>query len=190
MLPCGNAVPAFLNGRRESMNTNRREPLSRYVHPQHNQLFPDVLDDFNEVAKRAPKDVMAQAMAAAFRADEKTSFGAIVAKLFLHSDAELRAALLNMLISHVGRDTKRVLTNAGLFGLDPDSRQVSEETTAQLLPEAIGHIAAEAEQRDSRTVDEVSALYARHTQVVRKLGAHAVVTVLTQIAQKTAMQDL
>ena len=172
------------------MDTSRREPLSRYVHPQHNQLSPHLLDDFNEVAKRAPKEVIARAMAAAFRADEETSFGAIVAKLFLHSDPELRAMLLNMLMSHVGRDTKRVLSNAGLFGLDPDSRQVSEETTAQLLPEAIGHIAAEAEQRDWRTVDEVGALYAQHTQVVRKLGAHAVVTLLTQIAQESAGPEI
>ena len=61
------------------MNTNRGERLSRYAHPQRNQLFPDVLDDFNDVVQRAPEKVIAQAMAAAFRADENTPFAPIVA---------------------------------------------------------------------------------------------------------------
>jgi hypothetical protein len=171
------------------MNTNRGERLSRYAHPQRNQLFPDVLDDFNDVAQRAPEKVIAQAMAAAFRADENTPFAPIVANLFRHSDAELRAALVNILVSHVGHETNRVLSNAGLFGFDPESKQVTEGTTTQLSPEAIGVVAAEAEHRDSRIVDEVSALYARHTRVVSKLGAHAVATVMTDIAQR-ASRDL
>jgi hypothetical protein len=171
------------------MNTNRGQPLSRYAHPQHNQLFPDVLDDFNNVVKRAPEDAIAQAIADAFRTDENASFAPIVADLFLHSDAELRDGLLNILMGHIGRDTKRVLSNAGLFGLDPDSRQVAEEMITQLSPEAIEIIAAEAEQRDSCVVDQVSAFYAQHTEVVSKLGAQAVVSVLTQIAQR-ASKDL
>jgi hypothetical protein len=171
------------------MNRNRGDPLSCYAHPQRNQLFPNVLDDFNDVVHRAPEDAIAQAMAAAFRTDENTSFAPIVADLFSHSDAELRAALLNILLRNIGFDTNHVLSNAGIFGLDPESRQVIEETMAQFAPEAIEFIAAEAEQRDSRIVDEISALYARHTQVVTELGAHAVVTVLRQIAQR-ASRDL
>jgi hypothetical protein len=171
------------------MNTNRGQPLLRYAHPHRNQLFPDVLDDFNDMVKRAPEGVIAQAIAEAFRTDENASFAPIVADLFVHSDTELRAGLLNILVNHIGRDTKRVLSNAGLFGLDPDSRQVAEETTTQLSPEAIEVIAAEAEQRDSGIVDHVSAFYARHTEVVSELGAHAVASVLTQIAQR-ASKDL
>ena len=120
------------------MNTNRGERLSRYAHPQRNQLFPDVLDDFNDVVQRSPEKVIAQAMAAAFRADENTPFAPIVANLFRHSDAELRAALVNILVSHVGHETNRVLSNAGLFGFDPESKQVTEGTTTQLSPEGIG----------------------------------------------------
>jgi len=112
------------------MNMNRGQPLSPYAHPQRNQLFPDVLNDFNDVVKRAPEEAIAQAIADAFRTDEDASFAPIVADLFLHSDTELRAGLLNILVSHLGRGTKCVLSNAGLFGLDPDSRQVAEETTA------------------------------------------------------------
>jgi len=171
------------------MNMNRGQPLSPYAHPQRNQLFPDVLNDFNDVVKRAPEEAIAQAIADAFRTDEDASFAPIVADLFLHSDTELRAGLLNILMNHIGSDTKRVLSNAGLFGLDPDSRQVAEETTAQLSPEAIEVIAAEAEQRDPCVVDKVSAFYSRHTEVVSELGAHAVVSVLTQIAQR-ASKDL
>jgi hypothetical protein len=171
------------------MKMNRGEPLSRYAHPQRNQLFPNVLDDFNEVVKRAPDEAIAQAMAAAFRTDEDASFAHIVANLFLHSDVELRAELLNILMNHIGRDTKRVLSDAGLFGLDPDSRQITEEMTTQLSPEAIGVIAAEAEQRDSCVVDKISEFYSQHTEVVSKLGAHAVATVMTDIAQR-ASRDL
>ena len=152
------------------MNTNRGEPLSRYAHPQRNQLFPDVLDDFNDIVKRAPEEAIAQAMAAAFRTEENASFADIVADLFSYSDAELRAGVVNILVSYIGRDTKRVLSNAGLFVLDPDSRQVTEEMTTHLSAEAIGVIAAEAEQRDSCVVDKVSAFYARHTAVVSKLA--------------------
>jgi hypothetical protein len=85
--------------------------------------------------------------------------------------------------------TKRVLSDAGLFGLDPDSRQITEEMTTQLSPEAIGVIAAEAEQRDSCVVDKISEFYSQHTEVVSKLGAHAVATVMRDIAQR-ASRDL
>ena len=168
---------------------NRGDPLSRYTHPQRNQLFPNVIDDFSDVVQRSPEEAIAQAMTATFRTDENASFAPIVADLFLYSDAELRVGLLNILMRYVGRDTIRVLSNAGLFGLDPDSRQVYEETATQLSPEAIGIIAAEAEQQDSSVVDKVSALYAQHTAVVSKLGAPVVATVLAQIAQ-CASRDL
>jgi hypothetical protein len=168
------------------MNTNGRNPLLRYVHPARNELFPDILEDFREVARRAPEEAVAQGIAAAFRSEETGSRAKMVADLFLHSDARQRADLLNILVAFIGENARHALSNAGLFGLDADSRHVTAEWTLELSPEAIGVIAAEAEQQDSRVVDRISAFYAPYSAVVSKLGVPAVLTILTHIAGRAS----
>ena len=169
-----------------NMKTDRRDALAQYAHPQPNQLFPDVLDDFREVVMRAPEDAIAQGIAATLRSEGTASFAQMVAGLFLHSDGEQRAELLNILVTCIGEDTKHALRNAGLFGLDPDSGQVTAEITMQLSPEAIGGIAVEAKRRDSVVIDRISTFYAQYSAIVSKLDAHAVLRILTHIADRAS----
>jgi hypothetical protein len=151
--------------------------------PQRNQLFPNLLDDFSEVARSVPSKTIAHGLAAALRADQSASFGRKVAELFVHSNAELRVRTLNLLLENSSKPTQSSWASAGLFGLVPCMRQIESETAMHIAPEAISVLAEESEQCDPDVVDRISALYAQHPAIVRALGARAISIIMTHIAK-------
>jgi hypothetical protein len=156
--------------------------LLQYAHPQPNQLFPNIVDDFCEIARNVPSRTIAHGLAAALRADQSASFGRKVAKLFVHSNAKLRVEALNILLENSSKPSQSALATAGLFGLVPCTRQIESETTMQIAPEAISALAEESQQSDPDVVDRIGALYAQHPAIVRVLGVRAISIIMTHIA--------
>lgn len=156
--------------------------LLSYAHPRPNQLFPNILEDFSELAKTAPAEAIAEGLSAALQSDETASFGDLVADLFLRSDADQRAGLLNILVEHISGSSKAALANAGLFGLTSYANQITLVRIMDISPEAVFAMAMEAEQRDATVVDRVSAFYAHHPAIVRTLGVGVVSVIMTYIA--------
>jgi hypothetical protein len=126
--------------------------LLSYAHPRPNQLFPNILEDFSDLAKTAPAEIIAEGLSAALQSDETASFGHLVADLFLRSDAEQRAGLLNILVEHISESSCGALANAGLFGLTSYASQISSARTMDISPEAVLVMAMEAERRDAAVV--------------------------------------
>ena len=59
-------------------------------------------DDFDEVAKQLPPDVLGDGIAQAFRSDKTPAFGEMVSRMFSGSNPSMQAGLLNQLIAAVG----------------------------------------------------------------------------------------
>ena len=156
--------------------------LRQYAHARHNQLFPNLLEDFRHAVRGAPQELIASAIEAVFNSGPTDSFSEIVMDLFRHSDATLRAKLLNTLVKPVSESTLCALANAGLFGFVPNAKSVDNDTVSEIEPEALGPIAGEARRRDSRVLGDVSRLYSKHTNVLAKLPTPQVLTILTHIA--------
>jgi hypothetical protein len=147
----------------------------------------NVHQDFENVAKTAPAQVTADALAHAFRADQTPSFPEMVATLFQGSNSDQRAGLLNQLIGSLGTST--LASVPGLNGLASESGQdptVSPEQANEISAEQVRQAAAHAQRTNPSVIDQVSSFYAEHPGVVKSLGTAAVTLVLQQITRRTS----
>ena len=62
---------------------------------------PDAQAHFDQVAQAAPKGVIAEGLAAAFRSDRTPAFGQMLSTLFANSNGDQKAGMLNQLFSSV-----------------------------------------------------------------------------------------
>ena len=126
---------------------------------------------FDNAARQAPPEEVANGLSHAFRSDQTPAFPQMVANLFGRSDPDQRAGLLNRLLGAVGPGAMAGLPGAlgGLLG----GGQVRPEQAAQVSEKDVEEIAAQAEKQDPSVIDQVSSFYAKHPQVVQALGGLA-----------------
>src|SRR5437763_7120982 len=62
----------------------------------------DPHQDFNEVSRSAPSDVVAGGISQAFRSEQTPPFPQMLANLFRNSDPNQRAGLLNQILGSLG----------------------------------------------------------------------------------------
>ena len=144
-------------------------------------------DDFDEVARSAPRSTMAQGVTEALRSDQTPPFPQMVGQLFGHSDANQRAGMLNQLIASVGPSLLGSL-GGGAFGNlfhgdeGPQGR-VTPEQAAQLRPEQVEQLAAEAEKENPGVVERMGDFYAEHPTLVKTVGGAALAIILGRVAE-------
>jgi hypothetical protein len=140
----------------------------------------DPHQDFQEVASRAPQDVVAGGLAQAFRSDQTPAFPQMLSQLFSNSNNDQRAGLLSRLMSSLPASALGSIP--GLSGLA--GRSVSPDQAGQMQPEQVQQIAAEAERKNPGIVDEVSNFYAQHPQVVKAAGGLALSIALQHMLKR------
>jgi hypothetical protein len=141
----------------------------------------DPHEDFQQVSRSAPQNLVAGGISQAFRSDQTPPFPQLVASLFSHSDPRQRAGLLNRLLSSV---EPGVLSGiSGLEGL-PFLMGKSAVTPDQVSPEQVQQIAAHAERQNPSIVDEVSSFCAQHPGVMKAAGGLAVTIALRHILRR------
>lgn len=174
--------------------------LQKYTGAQSDQAPDTVHDDFDQVAQAAPQPAVADGLAAAFRSDQTPDFGQMTSNLYNNSNPQQRAGLLNTLIkyagpailSHVMSRGGESNTGAGgggglsaLINLFKGGQQeVTPEQAAQIPPEAVQQVAAQAEKHDPSIIDHISNFYSEHPTLVKSLGTAALTIALAKIAQR------
>ena len=147
----------------------------------------DLHEDFMNVAKAAPPQVTADALAHAFRADQTPSFPEMVASLFQGSNPDQRAGLLNHLFGSAGASALASIPGlSNLAGSLGQSKTITPEQASQISPEQVQQAAEHAQQTNPSIVDQVSSFYAAHPTAVKALGTAAVTLVLQHITRRTA----
>lgn len=144
-------------------------------------------NDFDQVTQAAPRPAMADGIAAAFRSDQTPPFAQMVSQMFGQASGQERAGLLNMLISVVGPGlVSQVLGQQGLSGLagmlGGGQTQVTPQQAEQVPPEAVGQVAAQAEQQDPSIIERVSDFFADNPALVKTLGTAALGLVMSRMA--------
>jgi len=140
--------------------------------------------DFQQVARAAPPEVVAEGLSQAFRSDQTPPFPQMLSRLFGQSDSNQRAGLLNRLLGSLGPGAAGSLTGLpGLSGLLPGGR-VSPAQADKVTPGQVEQIAAHAERRDPSVVDQVSSFYAQHPQVVKAVGGLALSIALQHMLRR------
>lgn len=162
------------------MATNLLSNLfERYASGQQ-QPQAEVQQHFEQAAQAVPPASLADALAAAFRSSDTPPFEQMISQLFNHSNPDQKAGLLNQLL---GVLPSGVLSSIlpGL-GLAPGTKQVTAEDAMQVTPQGAQSIAKQAQQHDPTIVERASQFYAEHPTVVKMLGAAALTTVMTHLA--------
>lgn len=158
--------------------------LNRYATQAPEQLSPDAPNHFEEVAQSAPREVVSEGIADAFRAEQTPPFPDMVAQLFRHSDPGQRAGLLNQILAAVGPSVLGGGALSQIFGHLRDGSRIAEHEAEGVSSDDVRDIAARAEQHNPGVIERVSEFYARHPDLVRNLGSAALSIALTNMARR------
>jgi hypothetical protein len=134
--------------------------------------------DFEEVAQRAPCSALAEGLAEALRSPETPPFGQAVAHLFSQSHADLKAALLNRVLSIAPESASREMLDFLI------SRKISAEEAETVSPKTVERLANEAERKDSAVVDRVAVFFAEHPKIVKTMSAGTLAAVIASIGRR------
>jgi len=142
-------------------------------------------EDFDQVARTAPRSEVADGLAAAFRSSQTPPFGQMVGQLFGNSPASQRASILTSLASAVGPAVLgQILARHGAAPGGAAPTQVTPEVAERVPPDAVRDIAEQAEKKDPSIIDRISHAYAEQPQIVKTLGKAALAVAMAQMVRK------
>lgn len=134
--------------------------------------------DFEIVAHKAPRSVLAEALAFAFRSAETAPFGETLGRLFNHATPQQRAQILGALLTIAPGAVRGDL--ASLFGRN---REVSPADAERVSSDLARQVAAEAERRDSGIVDRISDILAGYPKLLKNLEVGALSAAMARIGE-------
>jgi len=147
----------------------------------------DTHQDFDEVARQVPRDVLADGLAGALRSDSTPPFGSLVGQLFGNSNAQQRSGLLGELLRTLGPGVLGQVAGGLLHreaGAAAPGAPLSPEVAQQISPQQAQDIATAAEKQDPGVLDRVAAYYAQHPDVMKALAGSVLAIALGQIARR------
>ncbi|MBV8730301.1 MAG: hypothetical protein JO336_10890 [Acidobacteriia bacterium] len=144
----------------------------------------DAHQDFQQVSRTAPRDVVASGISQAFRSDQTPPFGQMVANLFGQSDPNQRAGLLNRLLGSVGPGAATTLPGLGGLSSLFATGTVTPDQATQVSPDQVQQMATHAERQNPSVVDEVSHFYAQHPDVMKAAGGLALTIALQHMLHR------
>ena len=142
--------------------------------------------DFDHIAGTTPPDVLGSGLAEAFRSPQTPAFSTMLSQLFGQSGGGHRAGVVNALITALGPVVaSRVLAarNATAAKQVEAGRPLSPDVAAQIHPEDVQSMAAEAERTDPSVIDRLARIYADQPALIKGLGGAALVVAMAKIAQ-------
>ena len=140
-------------------------------------------NDYQQVARHAPPEVVADGLSQAFRSDRTPAFPEMVSNLFSRSGPNERAGLLNRLLAGIGPGALAGLPGA-LGGLLGGRGEIGPEEANRIAPGDVQEIASQAEKQDPSVVDQVSSFYSQHPQVVQALGGLALTIAMQHMMKR------
>jgi hypothetical protein len=158
--------------------------LNRYATQPPGQVAHEAAQHFDEVAQTAPREVVSEGLADAFRAEQTPPFADMVMQLFAHSDPQQRAGLLNRILAAVGPSVLSGGPLGDVFSHLRDGSQISDEDADRIQPQQVKEIAQRAENHNPGVIERVSEFYAHHPDLVRNLGNAALSVVLANMARR------
>jgi hypothetical protein len=157
-------------------------PVGKQAAVLHTADVSAVHRDFEQVAHRAPRSALAEGLADAFRMPETPPFGQSVAHLFSHSDAALKAELLNRVLSIAPESASREMLNF------LTSRKISPEEAQTVPAQKVERLANEAEKKDPAVVDRLAEFFAERPNVVKTLGISTLTAVIASIGHRAGQR--
>ena len=146
----------------------------------------DVFAAFDHVAGVVPAGDLASGLAHAFQSDQTPPFEQMVAGLFGQSNPQQKAGLLNDLLAALGPAGLALLSGkaggpGGLAAL-AGGGTVTPQQAAQVSPEAVQTLAAQAAAKDPSIMEKAAGFYAQHPALVKAIGAGALALLMSKVS--------
>ena len=146
----------------------------------------EAASDFDHIAQAAPRDAIGSGLADAFRSPQTPPFANMLSQMFGQSGGMQRAGVLNALVTTLGPlVVSRILAqrNSPAAKQAESGQPISPDVAAQIQPEDVEALAAEAERKDPSVIDRLGQLYADQPALIKGLGGAALVVAMAKIAQ-------
>ena len=127
------------------------------------------------------RDALANGLADAFRSDQTPPFPQMLGGLFANSNPNVKASVLNQLITAAGPAVLGMIMQRHGRGVVPTG-QVTPEQADQIPPAAVEEMAEHAHQQNPNIVDQLSQVYAEHPTLIQGLGAAAAAIAMKHLA--------
>ncbi len=131
----------------------------------------ELRSSYREIADRAPRPVMADGLAAAFRSSNQ-GFAHLLAHLFARCDDEQRRTLFDVLASSLTLSSRQELIRA------------RGSTGQRAVIEGVQSMAAEAARSDPSIVDRVGAFFSELPDVTKHLPVPTIAAVLAHVVPR------
>jgi hypothetical protein len=163
--------------------------LQQYANAQGSQHSATAEQDYDEVAKHAPREDLASGLAEAFRSPQTQPFPNMLGQLFANSNPSMKSNILNTLLATVGPQVlSSILARHAGSGapaeLGVGRRELDAREADQIPPAVVEEMAEQAEKQNPSIIDHVSDFYAQHPTVVKGLGAAALGIALSHLAKQ------
>lgn len=137
----------------------------------------------DQVAREAPRDTLRSGVAEALRSKETPPLSKIVADMFDKASPQERADILNTLVEKLGPGALAGVAGGALAGHEgPDTPVVPVDKASQITPEQVHDVVTTARSADEPGVFErMSNFYAEHPELVKTLGAGALMIALARM---------
>ena len=160
--------------------------LGRYAQQSH-QPPPDVMDDFDRVAREAEPEAVGEGLEDAFNAETTPPFEQMVGQLYGQSDPHQRAGLLNEILGSLGGAAGGGLAGGVLGDLLRGRNRVSPEEANNIPVSDVEAATADAARQNPSIIQRVSRFYAAHPQLVQTLGQAAIGIAMSGMARRRRM---
>ncbi|MDO5626040.1 MAG: hypothetical protein Q4G71_15295 [Pseudomonadota bacterium] len=140
--------------------------------------------DVDQLSREAPKAELSQGVADALRSDQTPELGDTLAALFENASPQDRADLLNMLTERFGPGALGGVAGGALAGHEgAGTPQVDVAKADQLTPTQVRDVTTAAAQAEPGLMDRIGNFYAEHPDLVKTLGAGALMVALARMKQ-------
>ena len=138
----------------------------------------DPHQDFQQVARAAPPNIVSDGISEAFRSDRTPPFPEMLANLFSHSDPTQQAGMINQLLRSVGPAALTALPGLARLSSLITGGTMTPEQASQVSPSEIQQMAAHAERQNPSVVDLVSGFCAQNPDLMKAAGGFALTIAL------------
>jgi hypothetical protein len=165
--------------------------LQHYIGRGADQPAAEAPEHYQQVASEASAQTVSDGLVEAFRSDQTPPFAQMVAQLFDRATPDQRAGMLNQLLGGLGPAALAALMRGGVLralGVSTPAGAAATPITPQqalaVSPTQVQQIAEHAEQHDPGIVEQMSDFYAKHSELVKTLGAAALTIALAKMAER------
>jgi len=158
--------------------------LGQYSGASADQPHENVHNDFDEAARNAPPETVAEGVSHALQNNEAAPFHQMVSQLFAKGNPQQQTGLLNKLLSAVPPGS---LPASGALGslasmVGAGGNNITPSQAQQVSPQAVEQLAAHVHGENPSIVNEIGGFVSQHPGWVKTLGAGALTLALSKMA--------